>query len=364
MIGADLLSLERQTRRKGTTPTFSFQWHITDECDQRCKHCYIYAENPERKPQRMGWEDMLLVLSNCLEFCRIFGYRPVFYITGGDPILHPDYWRLLEKLHSLGIDFVVMGNPFHLDRRSCVRLRRLGCRQYQLSLDGLEATHDALRRPGSYRETLDAVARLNRAHVVSVIMTTVSSVNIAELPALIDVAASARVGVYAFARYCSTGAEGLDIVSPEEYRRALVECAARIRSLLAAGCRTAFTKKDHLWTLLDYEEERFSLPAMPEETVGKVIHDGCHCGTGHLTILPDGSVMACRRVPDSCVGNALSDRLTNLWRSPMDAYRHLERFERCAGCRLLSFCRGCPAVARSVNGSFYAPDPQCWAVVK
>lgn len=22
-------------------PYFSFQWHITDECDQRCKHCYI-----------------------------------------------------------------------------------------------------------------------------------------------------------------------------------------------------------------------------------------------------------------------------------------------------------------------------------
>ena len=23
---------------------FSFQWHITDECDQRCKHCYIFWE--------------------------------------------------------------------------------------------------------------------------------------------------------------------------------------------------------------------------------------------------------------------------------------------------------------------------------
>ena len=22
---------------------FSFQWHITDECDQRCKHCYIFS---------------------------------------------------------------------------------------------------------------------------------------------------------------------------------------------------------------------------------------------------------------------------------------------------------------------------------
>lgn len=21
---------------------FAFQWHITDDCDQRCKHCYIF----------------------------------------------------------------------------------------------------------------------------------------------------------------------------------------------------------------------------------------------------------------------------------------------------------------------------------
>ncbi len=38
----------------------------------------------------------------------------------------------------------------------------------------------------------------------------------------------------------------------------------------------------------------------------------------------------------------------------------LGRFERCAGCELLRFCRGCPAVAAATSGSFYAPDPQCW----
>lgn len=26
-------------------PTFAFQWHITDECDQRCKHCYLFSED-------------------------------------------------------------------------------------------------------------------------------------------------------------------------------------------------------------------------------------------------------------------------------------------------------------------------------
>ena len=25
--------------------TFALQWHITDECDQRCKHCCLFSED-------------------------------------------------------------------------------------------------------------------------------------------------------------------------------------------------------------------------------------------------------------------------------------------------------------------------------
>ena len=28
---------------------FAFQWHITDDCDQRCKHCYIFSEENCKK---------------------------------------------------------------------------------------------------------------------------------------------------------------------------------------------------------------------------------------------------------------------------------------------------------------------------
>ena len=34
-------------------PYFSFQWHITDECDQRCKHCYIFSEDNCKKLEAM-----------------------------------------------------------------------------------------------------------------------------------------------------------------------------------------------------------------------------------------------------------------------------------------------------------------------
>ena len=31
---------------------FAFQWHITDECDQRCKHCYIFFEGQQQEHGR------------------------------------------------------------------------------------------------------------------------------------------------------------------------------------------------------------------------------------------------------------------------------------------------------------------------
>lgn len=186
---------------------FAFQWHITDECDQRCKHCYIFSENACKKLDSMTWEQMQKTLENCLDFCRAYGRLPYFYITGGDPILHPDFWRLLERLHELQIPFTILGNPFHLDDEVCRRLKALGCEKYQLSLDGMEKTHDWFRKPGSFAITLEKIGCINRGGIRSVIMTTVSGTNIDEVPDIVDAVVQAGANVFAFARYCPTSEE-------------------------------------------------------------------------------------------------------------------------------------------------------------
>ena len=98
---------------------FSFQWHITDECDQRCKHCYIFSEDNCKKLDAMNWKQMEETFYNCLDFCRVYDRLPYFYITGGDPILHPDFWKLLGLLKDHEIPFTIMGNPFHLNDQVC-----------------------------------------------------------------------------------------------------------------------------------------------------------------------------------------------------------------------------------------------------
>ena len=106
---------------------FSFQWHITDACDQRCKHCYIFSGDPCRKLDSMTWKQMEDTFYNCLDFCEVYDRLPYFYLTGGDPILHPDFWRLLELFHENQIKFTIMGNPFHLNDQVCRELKWYGC---------------------------------------------------------------------------------------------------------------------------------------------------------------------------------------------------------------------------------------------
>ncbi|MCC8051152.1 MAG: radical SAM/SPASM domain protein, ACGX system [Clostridiales bacterium] len=362
---------------------FSFQWHITDECDQRCKHCYIFSENVCKKLDVMSWEQMQDTFYNCLDFCEMYHRLPYFYITGGDPILHPDFWKLLGLMKEHGIPFTILGNPFHLTDDVCRRLKEYGCQKYQLSIDGMRETHDWFRKPGSFDITLEKIGCINRAGIRSVIMTTVSGTNIDEVPDIIDAVVAAGANVFAFARYCPTSEEKDTGIEALRYRKLLADCDRKFKEYEAAGCQTYFNKKDHLWTLYEYETGAFKIPETVKESLAMqnlaaqdgsayvldslcesgqiMIYGGCNCGNCHLTILPTGDVYACRRVQNSKVGNVFEDRLADLWVCEMERYREYTKFEKCSRCKLLSFCRGCPAVASGKDGNFYAADPQCWA---
>jgi radical SAM/SPASM domain protein of ACGX system len=242
----------------------------------------------------------------------------------------------------------------------CQRLKSCGCQKYQLSIDGLRQTHDWFRKPGSFDITLEKIGCINRAGIRSVVMTTVSGTNLDQIPGIIDAVVAAGVNVYAFARYCPTSEEKDTGMTAQQYRDLLAICDQKFKEYEAAGCQTYFNKKDHLWTLYEYETGQFQIP---ENADPDMIYGGCNCGNCHLTILPTGDVYACRRVQNSKVANVFEDRLADVWVSQMERYRQYDKFKKCAKCELKAWCRGCPAVASGQSGDFYDADPQCWKEV-
>lgn len=337
---------------------FAFQLHITDNCDQRCQHCYIFSENNNIKIKEMPYAEVVNIFNNCLNMCEESNRIPYFYITGGDPLLHKDFWKILELFKDNNTSFGILGNPFHLDAETCKKLKYYGCDKYQLSIDGLRQTHDLIRKSGSFDETIDKIKHIRNAGIKCAVMTTVSNTNISEIPQIIDIVAENKVDIFAFARYCPTGDQRETHVTPERYRDFLNTCWERFEKY--KDSKTTFNLKDHLWTLFLHEKGLFSIP---EKLDKDIIYDGCNCGNCHLTILPDGNVYACRRF-ESLIGNAFNEQIYSIFLSEkMDKYRDYSKFEKCSKCELLRFCRGCPAVSYGYTKNFYSADPQCWKVI-
>lgn len=333
---------------------FGLQWHVTNNCDQRCKHCYIWqkyhVENIKIEPT---FEQCQLVVKKFVNFCQKMNVKSYLSITGSDPLLYRNIWKLLEFIHSKQIPFTILGNPYHLTEKMAKRLKHLGCISYQVSLDGMEEIHDSVRMPGSYRATLDAIPILNQAGIKSMIMTTVSLLNYKDIPAVAELCTEYKVKNFAFARYCPTHGDIEYNMPPILYRQFLSDMWQVYQKLIDKG--TNFSLKDHLWTAFLYEEGLYKL----SEQNG-IVMDGCNCAVRHMTLLPNGVVYACRRF-ESEVGKIYQQSFEDIFLSPtMNSYRQVNQLVGCRDCDLLNYCRGCHAVSAGTTGNYFSKDPQCW----
>ena len=86
---------------------FSMQWHLTDNCDQACKHCYIYQNTNYLKESKreLSFEEARFAVDNFVSFCIKMNCAPRISITGGDPILYKNFWEIISYIYSKGIIF-------------------------------------------------------------------------------------------------------------------------------------------------------------------------------------------------------------------------------------------------------------------
>jgi radical SAM/SPASM domain protein of ACGX system len=346
---------------------FLLQWHLTANCDQHCKHCYMYDEPTYESEMKncLSLEQCKQVIDDFSNMLSELDIKGRINFTGGDPLLRKDFFEVLEYANSkknisrMGI----LGNPFHIDEKTARRLKESGIVSYQISVDGLEKMHDYFRKPGSFKASFAAFKILSKAGIKTAAMFTLSRKNAGDLLPVIDLIAKEGIDVFAFARLCAVGTgKNLkeETFSPLEYKELLYNVLEKYRQLEEAGSRTEFVRKDHLFDLLC--QDLGLLPPRPKNK--KMIYGGCGIGVNSLCVLADGTVYACRRFP-SPVGKVPEQKIWDIFlkSKQMNEYRKYEKIKGCGKCELLPICRGCRAVAYGLTGNYFARDPQCWKEV-
>jgi radical SAM protein with 4Fe4S-binding SPASM domain len=300
------------------------------------------------------------ILDDFKKTIREAGIQGHISFCGGDVFLNEStFWTLVEMSKDDRISFSVLGNPDLLTHEKAVRLRDLGIQHYQISIDGLEKSHDSLRRPGSFRKSIWALCLLESLGIRTSVMFTISPANAGDLVSIMRLLGNFGITNFCFDRVVSLGnwlQLGQDTTFTSQQYRNICEIYLKERSTLNhLGISTNYTIKSHLLKLYLYDLGRLGLNATEGQDYG------CPVGRSAIAILADGTVLPCRRLP-IVIGKLPQQSLIDvIARSDvLMRFRQQSNYEKCKDCDLFYCCRGCPAVAYSVAGNPFAPDPHCW----
>lgn len=330
------------------TDEFYFQWHITERCNKHCRHCYQNGHPMNDLPLAK----LELVLDHMVEALVKWDRQGSLSFTGGEPFVRQaELFSLMDRVDRIPAfayyDILTNGSFISGDVASALKNQRK-LRRVQVSLEGsAPAINDAIRGDGSYQETLDAIREMKRCDLTVSVMTTISRLNYQDIPALIKVLNDEGVDTFAMERLIPEGrGQSLSnqLLTPEELRK-LYEHVYKIAS------------QNNGTRILMYRP-LFNLAAPDDSDVGAL----CSVGNNALTIMPDGTVYPCRRLPIP-IGNILTDGLFFIWYDSEVLWniRNPENIKgKCYGCDYLANCRGCRAMAYFCSGDYMAEDPQCW----
>lgn len=78
--------------------------------------------------------------------------HPLICLTGGEPVMHSDFFEIAECVHSMGFSWGMTTNATLISEDIAFKLREAGMSTVSVSLDGMEHSHDMLRgQSGSWR---------------------------------------------------------------------------------------------------------------------------------------------------------------------------------------------------------------------
>jgi sulfatase maturation enzyme AslB (radical SAM superfamily) len=187
-----LNDLEQAASERFLSQPLEVSYFANNVCNLRCQHCYVGYEREDGGLNEAEWAD---VFEQCLALGAL-----TFGNVGKEPTLCWDKsvalmrW-LAERRRSISrLRFGLVTNAIRLDERKSADLVTLTPDYLDISLDGVDETHDAIRGMGSYQQTTKNIAALPPELREKVFISfTANEWNADSLPALIQEVA--RLGV-------------------------------------------------------------------------------------------------------------------------------------------------------------------------
>lgn len=176
---AELLNLE----------TLKECWiHITNRCNMTCGHC-MFRSSPQADDELSETECLRIIREADDLGCRLF------YFTGGEPLLSKAFFTGVETIYALPDTHVVLLTNLTLISKwkewfNAFPKDRL---HFQVSLDGLNGTHDAVRGPNTFQKLCENLEILKELGFAVTLAVTITHDTVDEMKNIVEFAAQRQI---------------------------------------------------------------------------------------------------------------------------------------------------------------------------
>ena len=304
---------------------------LTSSCNLKCQHCG--SSCGPRKQDGVPLEMLDIILSEIAYDPEYKENKPFIVLTGGEPMLRPDFVDVIHMIHDKGFNWGMTTNGTLMTKELAQKCREAGMYSVAISLDDLPEYHDAFRQvPGAYEKAVRGLETIiaEQACKNIVVTTVLTHQSISRLDAIFDVVNQFEIDAW---RVVGIEPIGRALTHPEmlftaEDYHTLFEF---IRNKRMQNIPVEYSCPHYLG--LDYERDLRNW------------FFKCIAGIEVASIMSNGDIGACldiERTKQTIQGNVYRDDLLKVWRKGFAIYRQdlVPLTAGCAECSQAKFCRG------------------------
>jgi len=185
-------------------------FQVSNRCNLSCRHC-LFSSGPNAAGE-LSAEQILGRAGEAAELgCRIFA------LTGGEPLLHPEFKQILTGLLAIPEAHVVILTNGLLIEDLLTGDDDLSRIHLQVSVDGIGERHDLIRGNGTFEKLKDQLLLLRQRELPFTLSMCVERRNLLDMEALVEFAAEVGASNLHYLWYFIQGrGDDAGFVPPEE----------------------------------------------------------------------------------------------------------------------------------------------------
>ena len=324
------IALERNCLRKAPELHYLF-FELTDQCNLQCMHCGSSCSAQNK--QFLDPDKVKEIIKNAA----VLEPRVHIVLTGGEPLLYPEFDEIISVLKQKGLYWSVVSNAMLVTDETAKKLSDHHIYSVSVSLDGSEYEHNRLRRNShAYEQAVRGIRILRQNDIYTQITSVITKRTLQDLDALYKTVRELNVTSWKVLNIEPIGRaeENRDLLLDKNDLFYLFDYIKRHR---------AEEIKNQSGLDITYGCSHF----LPGPYEGEIRTTPFICGSGIMieSIRSNGDISGCldlERRNELVQGNVYQDDFWDVWLNRFEIFRkdRIQDSPKCSECKYGILCAG------------------------